>query len=162
METASQKNADFKTYVVFLTENNDFGGNKSVLEKDFHLKTDDWVFDALMLGMWASRPNLNDCRTFHSDRCTILWSNQGRSKAHVWPALCPTAQIKTADINADGLNLQCKKCVGRLEDGERAFSTGRRVIKTHEAERPWATRGKPLLFRHAFQSDLHASFVNLF
>lgn len=136
---------------------------KSMLEMDFHLKTDDCVFGALMCGVWVSRPGLHvllrDCRTFLPERCKTYWSNQGRSKAHVWPALCPTAQIKTADINADGLNLQWKKSVGRLYDGERAFSTGRRVIKTHEAKRPWATRGKPLLFRPVFQSDLHAYLI---
>lgn len=131
----------------------------SVLEKDFHLKTDDCMFGVLTCGVWVSRSGLPCAwgrRTFHPEWCKSCWNNQGRSRVHVWPVLCPTAHIKTADVNADGLDLQWKKCVGLLRDGERASSTGSRVIKTHEAKRPWATRGKPLLFRPVFQSDLRA------
>lgn len=131
---------------------------KSMLEKDFHLKTDDCVFGELMCGVWVNQlalPCAWGCRIFHSERCKTFWNNQGASQVHVWPALCPTAQIKIADINADGLSLEWKKCVGRLRDDERASSAGSRVIKTHEAEQPWATGGKPLLFR----PDLHARVI---
>lgn len=107
-----------------------------------------WWVDVWGVSAWG-------CRIFHSERCKTFWNNQGASQVHVWPALCPTAQIKIADINADGLSLEWKKCVGRLRDDERASSAGSRVIKTHEAEQPWATGGKPLLFR----PDLHARVI---